>query len=125
MTTPRCVVLVVDDEKPIVSLLQEALGQMGYDVIVAESGDAALPIVASEAPIDVIVTDVVMPGETNGFDLIEQAKAIRPGLHTIAMSGYIAKHGDKIELADRFLHKPFTIPVLERTLHSIFFQKCA
>lgn len=125
MTTPRCVVLVVDDETLIRGLIEDALVLLGYDVIAVESGDAALPIVASRVSIDVIVTDIVMPGETNGFDVIEQAKALRPGIHTIAMSGYVAKQGDKITLADRFLHKPFTVPVLERTLQSLLLQKCA
>ncbi|GAA3693781.1 hypothetical protein GCM10022268_00820 [Sphingomonas cynarae] len=125
MTAPRCVVLVVDDEKTIIILLREALAQMGYDVITADSGDAALPIVASAVMIDVIVTDVVMPGKANGFDLIEQAKILRPGIHTIAMSGYVAKHGDKIGLADHFIQKPFTIPVIDRALQSLMLQKCA
>ncbi|MBD8547184.1 response regulator [Sphingomonas sp. CFBP 8760] len=125
MTAPRCVVLVVDDEKAIIILLQEALALMGYDVIVADSGDAALPIVASGAAIDVILTDVVMPGKANGFDLIEQAKVLRPGIHTIAMSGYVAKHGDRIGLADRFIQKPFTIPVIDRALQSLMLRQCA
>lgn len=125
MTVPRCVILVVDDEKTIITLLQEALVYMGYDVIVADSGDAALHIVASGTAIDVIITDVVMPGKTNGFDLIEQAKILRPGIHTIAMSGYVAKHGDKIGLADRFIQKPFTISLIDRVLQSMMLQKCA
>ncbi len=125
MTAPRCVVLIVDDEKTILILLQEALALMGYDVITADSGDAALPIVASKAAIEVIITDVVMPGKANGFDLIEQAKVLRPGIHTIAMSGYVAKHGDRIGLADRFIQKPFTIPVIDRALQSLTLRQCA
>ena len=125
MIIPRCVVLIVDDETLIRALIEDALILLGHDVIVADSGDAALLIVASAAKIDVIVTDVVMPGEANGFDLIEQAKALRPGIHTIAMSGYVARHGDRIALADLFLHKPFTIPVLDRALQSLLLRKCA
>ncbi|MBJ6123457.1 response regulator [Sphingomonas mollis] len=125
MAAPRCVVLIVDDETIIRTLIEDALILLGYEVLVAESGDAGLPIVASRATIDVIVTDIVMPGALNGFDLIEQAKALRPGIHTVAMSGYVANHGDKIGLADRFLQKPFTIPALDRALRSLVVGKCA
>lgn len=125
MTAFRCVILVVDDESLIRALVEEALVLLGYDVITAESGDAALSIVASETLIDVIVTDVIMPGKTNGFDLIERAKAMRPGIHAIAMSGYVANHGDRISVADRFLHKPFTLSTLDRTLQSLMLRKCA
>lgn len=125
MTASRCVILVVDDERLIRALVQEALVLLGYDVITAESGDEALSIVASETPIDVIVTDVIMPGETNGFALIEYAKSMRTGIHAIVMSGYVANHADRISVADRFLHKPFTLSTLDRTLQSLMLQKCA
>lgn len=71
-----------------------------------------------------MITDIVMPGQTDGFHLIEQAKAIRPGILTIAMSGFVAKHGEKIGLADRFLHKPFTIPALDRALQLLTLGTC-
>lgn len=70
MTTPQCVVMVVNGETLIQGLIKDALVLLGYDIIAADSGDAALPIVASRVAIDVIVNDSVMPGETNGFDLI-------------------------------------------------------
>lgn len=125
MTTHQCVVLVVDDEYLIRLLVEEALVMLGYDVIAVDSGDAALLIIGGGVNIDVIVTDVVMPGKTNGFDLIEQAKVLRPGIPAIAMSGYVAKHGDKIALADRFIQKPFTIPVLDRALQTLLLKKSA
>lgn len=124
MATSRCVILVVDDDTLIRSLIEETLILLGYDVITAESGDAALPIIASAVMIDVVITDIVMPGEMNGFDLIEQAKAMRPGIHTIAMSGFVAKHGEKIAITDRFLHKPFTISTLDRALQSLTLDTC-
>jgi CheY-like chemotaxis protein len=124
MTVPRCVVLVVDDEEPIRVLLEDILQQLGYNVISADSGDAALLTLAGTLPIDVILTDIVMPGEANGFELIERARALRPSTPAIAMSGYIARHQEKIALADRFLHKPFTISALEKALAAMRMPRC-
>lgn len=123
MSVPRCVVLVVDDEEPIRVMLKDILQQLGYDVISADSGDAALLTLSGTLPIDVILTDILMPGEANGFDLIEQARTLRPSIPAIAMSGYIARHEDKIALADCFLHKPFTISALERALAAMHMPK--
>lgn len=113
MDSRRFVVLVVDDEDRIRSMIGEQLSDDGYDVILAPNGDAALEILQSDALIDLIITDVRMPGKLNGFDLVAEAGRLRPFLRTIIMSGYSLEAGRLMSGADRFLAKPFTMRTLE------------
>lgn len=112
-------ILLVDDEEKIRSLLSEHFVSTGYSVIIAQSGDDAVPLVESTVIIDLIITDIRMPGSTNGFDLIEHARHVRPGVRTIAMSGYVGGESDRIAVADKFLAKPFTLNALDREVHGL------
>lgn len=115
----RSVILVVDDEEKIRKLIGDQLAEEGYQVIFAVSGDDAFRILKSTVHVDLIVTDVRMPGVMNGFDLIEQALARRPDLRTIVMSGYTGEEARHPMLADRFIQKPFTWAVLESEVKSL------
>lgn len=119
MNCPNFVILVVDDEDLIRELVGEQLENRGYEVILASSADAAFEILHNTPRIDLIVTDVRMPGLMNGFDLVERAVARRPNLRTIIMSGYTAGSGQLIARADRFLTKPFTLASLEKEVRSL------
>ena len=102
--------LVVENETAIKMLVQMALERHGYAVLTAESGSEALRLAAAhQGPIDLLITDVVMP-DLRGPDLARRLVADRPGLSTLFMSGYMA---DALEdstsppvLVD-FIHKPF------------------
>jgi CheY-like chemotaxis protein len=118
MSRRRSVILVVDDEEKILTLIGEQLEGEGYDVILASSGDDAFDILKGTSRIDLIVTDVRMPGVMNGFDLIERATAGRPDLRTIVMSGYSGESA-RAGLADCFLRKPFTFVSLEREVKAL------
>ena len=104
-------VLVVDDEPALRKIAVRALSSRGYTVIEAASGADALAR-ADDHPgtIDVVVTDVIMPG-MNGRQLVERLRARRPTIAALFMSGYtddtIHRHGiDETEV--HFLQKPFT-----------------
>lgn len=115
----RSVILIVDDEEKIRKLIGEHLQDEGYEVILAVSGDDAVEILQGTPNIDLIVTDVRMPGVMNGFDLLERALASRPDLRTIVMSGYTGESIQRTGLADRFLQKPFTLRSLESEVKSL------
>jgi CheY-like chemotaxis protein len=78
--------LVVDDEPMVREIAAEHLADHGYSVLSAADGYEALPLV-SEHPIDVLFTDVVMPG-LSGFELATRAKLIRPELGIVYATGY-------------------------------------
>jgi CheY-like chemotaxis protein len=81
------VILVVEDEALVRMLLVDALEEKGYTVLEADNGNAALTIVASSEQIDLLVTDVGLPG-LNGRQLAEMAQSLRPGLKVLFLTGY-------------------------------------
>jgi CheY-like chemotaxis protein len=80
-------VLVVDDDPAVRETTAALLGELGYDVYEAASGEEALEALACEPPIDVMLTDVVMPVMT-GPELARRARASYPGLPVVFISGY-------------------------------------
>jgi CheY-like chemotaxis protein len=100
-------VLVVEDEALIRMLVVDELESLGLTVLEAASADEALPILLSDVPVQVLFTDVRMPGSMDGIELARRARAIRPHLKVIVASG----HSPNISLqeADAFFGKPFSV----------------
>ena len=111
-------VLVVDDSPGIRELARRLLERDGYRVLTAENGEAALRVFDQHAVIDILLTDVVMPGG-NGPELTKQLLEHHPTLKVIYMSGYtedaIAQHG-VLNPGIAFVHKPFTSETLGRKI---------
>jgi len=108
----RETILVVEDMAAVRQLASTVLTRHGYRVVAVESGERALELVArSEEPVDLLLTDVVMPG-MNGRDLYARLAAVRPGLKVLYMSGHsedvIAHHG-VLDPGVSFIQKPFSI----------------
>jgi PAS domain S-box-containing protein len=103
-------ILVVEDNPDVRRLVLRQLHDLGYQVIEAANGPEALKILDGGAAIDLLFTDVVMPGGMTGRQLAEAAKARRPGLKTLFTSGYtedsILRLG-KLDLGVRLLSKPY------------------
>ena len=105
-------VLLVEDEPAIRELCQITFKKLGYRILLAEGPEKALQIASEhQGKIDLIVTDVVMPG-MNGRELARQIKALYPDIKTLYMSGYtadvIANRG-VLEKEVQFIQKPFSI----------------
>ncbi len=111
-------VLLVEDEAPVRSLAQEALTRLGYRVLVAESGAAALKVWAREAArIDLLLTDVVMPEGVSGLDLGERLHREKPALKIIYTSGYSMEAAErKLRKGINLLPKPFSVRALAKTV---------
>jgi CheY-like chemotaxis protein len=103
--TEMATILAVDDDDEIRRLVSEVLSRAGFRVLSAESGESALEILNAGEQVDVLLTDVVMPG-LGGRGLVRRAKQLRPGLRVIMASGYwpyiVAALGD-----DDYLSKPY------------------
>ena len=113
MPTFAATILLVEDESALREIAHKVLARDGYRVLVAADAEDALTLAASAPfPIDLLLTDVVMPG-MNGPKLARELKSTRPAMRVLLMSGYA---GDdltgELRPGERFLRKPFTPYVL-------------
>jgi two-component system cell cycle sensor histidine kinase/response regulator CckA len=118
----REAVLLVEDDEPLRRIVRRVLETFGYAVHEAEGGPAALEICATDACIDVLLTDVVMP-QMSGREVAERVRAIRPGVKVLYMSGYtddaVLRHGLSTGASAPLLHKPFTPDELAAKLREV------
>lgn len=107
--------LLVDDLETNRFLLEEALQEMGLDIISAESGERAIEIVRERSP-DIVLLDLQMPG-LDGAETSRRIRELRGGqlVYVLLISGYGESEKDAVlgrSLADRFLAKPYTLDEL-------------
>ena len=115
------IVLVVEDETAVRDLVVEVLSDLGYRTLEAVDGQSGLAILHSSQPIDLLVTDVGLPG-MNGRQMAEAARLQRPGLKILFMTGYAenaAVSGGFLEPGMELLTKPFAVDALAQRLSEI------
>ncbi|WP_253717883.1 PAS domain-containing sensor histidine kinase [Sphingomonas sp. AP4-R1] len=109
------VVLVIDDEPTIRMLVAEILGESGYSVIEAPDGPTGLRVLESNTRIDLLITDVGLPGGMNGRQVADAARATRPNLRILFITGYaenaVIGRG-RLEQGMHVLTKPFQVEAL-------------
>jgi CheY-like chemotaxis protein len=107
-------VLVVEDEVLIRLTIADALREHGFGVIEASDADEAIGVLQSAARVDIVVTDIEMPGGTDGLALARFVRAGFPHLGLVITSG--RRRGDYLQgLADAFFSKPYDLArVVER-----------
>ncbi len=118
-------VLVVDDEPTIRMLVSEVLEDLGYIAIEAADGAAALAVLQSDARIDLLVTDVGLPGGLNGRQVADQARVARPDLRVLFMTGYAENavlSDGHLEPGMHVLTKPFAMDVLASRIKLLITQ---
>jgi len=120
--TASNVVLVVDDEPDVRLVVCDILSDLGYTVLEAESGRAGLNIVASKVHIDLLLTDVGLPGGMNGRQLADAARQRRPGLKVLFITGYaesmIVANG-RLEPGMEVMIKPIALNTLATRVQAI------
>lgn len=119
MSIRRGTILLVDDEEYIRYILYDYLSELCYNVISACNGDEAVVVVDGPAAIDLIITDIIMPGFTDGLSLIKHVRRVRPKTRTIAMSGFAGSYSESIGIVDKFMSKPFTFLALKREIDAL------
>jgi CheY-like chemotaxis protein len=116
-------VLVVEDNDDVRELAESVLGMAGYAVLAAASGEQALDLLRRGARVDLLFTDVIMPGGMNGLQLVDETRRLRPRLPVLVTTGYMDelpgrgqgqrlnilakpyKHGDLLERVEAALGK--------------------
>ncbi len=108
-------VLIVDDEPTVRMLVSDVLSELGYTAVEATDGAGGLRVLQSDARVDLLVTDVGLPGGMNGRQLADAARASRPGLKVLFITGFAETalfDNDRIEPGMAVLTKPFAVDVL-------------
>jgi two-component system cell cycle sensor histidine kinase/response regulator CckA len=116
-------ILLVEDEALVRKATGRMLKSLGYNVLEAESGEAALELLNTlEDPIQLLLTDVMLPG-INGLQLYHQVKKIRPGIKAMYVSGYsadaIANQCAPVDGTFTFLAKPFDTKTLAAKIRQL------
>jgi PAS domain S-box-containing protein len=115
-------VLVVDDEPSVRMLVGEVLEDLGYVALEAEDSAAGLKLLQSGARIDLLVTDVGLPGGMNGRQMADAARVRRPDLKVLFITGYAETSvlgGGRLEPGMHVLTKPFPIETLGATIKAL------
>jgi two-component system cell cycle sensor histidine kinase/response regulator CckA len=115
-------VLLVEDEEIVRKLIRDTLRRSGYTVVEAEDGAEAMRICERrEAPVDIVVTDVVMPNMT-GPELVERLATVQPDVKVLYVSGYTDGHmapRGQLDSSTELLMKPFTPNLLARKVREL------
>lgn len=122
MPTGDETILLVEDEEAVRHLATLVLEKAGYRLLTASSGDEALRIAhENDTQIDLVVTDVVMPG-SSGRQTVERLRQTRSGFKVLFMSGYtddaVVRHG-VLQANVAYLQKPFTPTALARKVREV------
>jgi len=116
-------ILLVEDDSNLRTALQKSLTQLGYCILPAATGAAALAACREHhARIHLVITDLVMPGGLTGKALAQRLRSETPGLKVLFLSGYSARlEGEDFPLVEgvNFLAKPFPLPTLAQTIRAI------
>jgi len=125
-TAPRAgmgeTVLIVDDEPSVRMLISEVLAELGYTAIEAADGASALPVLRSDARVDLLVTDVGLPGGMNGRQLADFGRTARPDLKVLFITGYAEKAAmgpTGLEPGMAILTKPFAMDGLAKRIKEL------
>ena len=117
--TAAGIVLLVDDDRAVLGASSRLLRRLGFTVLEASDGEAALGIAADTGrPIDVLVTDLMMPG-ISGREVIERFRVLRPGTPIVCVTGFAAERDEDASLAPQvqaIVAKPFTVETLRRAV---------
>ncbi|MBY0296595.1 MAG: type II toxin-antitoxin system ParD family antitoxin [Methylobacterium sp.] len=115
-------VLVVEDDAEVRATVVELLADLGYRVLKAVDATSALNVIESGIPIDLLFTDVVMPGTLKSPELARKARERLPGLAVLFTSGYTENaivHGGRLDTGVELLSKPYTREALARKIRHV------
>jgi len=115
-------ILVVEDDAEVRTTVVEMVSELGYRVLKAVDAASALVILESGVPIELLFTDVVMPGPVRSPELARQAKALHPDIEVLFTSGYTENaivHGGRLDAGVQLLSKPYSREELARKVRQL------
>jgi DNA-binding response OmpR family regulator len=121
-------VLLIEDEHTLRDIVEEVLRDAGYRVLTAQDGPAGLQILDSDKRIDLLVTDVGLPGGLNGRQVADAARVGRPGLKVLFITGYAntaAVGNGQLDHGMEVLTKPFEISAFANKVRTLIDMRIA
>ena len=116
-------ILIVEDDPRLRRVLSRRLRSLGYEVIEADSGAAAMAQLSTRPEVAMVFTDMVMPGGMSGYELAQAALAVKPGLKLLFTSGYAEPAITRLGLkAGAWLKKPYTADELAAKIHAVLHE---
>jgi PAS domain S-box-containing protein len=115
-------ILLVEDEELVRSHVGAQLARLGYTVIAVPDGPSALAELNQNKHVDLLFTDVVMPGGMNGRQVAEEAKKLRPGIKVLFTSGYtenVVVHHGRLDPGVQLLNKPYRMADMARKIRAV------
>ncbi len=115
-------ILVAEDNDGVRATVVDMLSDLGYRVLTARDATGALNVIESGVPIDLLFTDVVMPGKLRSTELARMARERLPGVRVLFTSGYTENsivHGGRLDAGVELLSKPYTRETLARRVRSV------
>jgi PAS domain S-box-containing protein len=114
------VALLVEDDEQVAALVTEMLGALCYRVVRAATAQSALGALANNRCLNLVLSDIMMPGEMNGLDLARELRRRRPELPFLLSSGYAEAASREAEAEGiGILRKPYTLEALDRALRDL------
>lgn len=116
------VVLVAEDDPAVRQSVTSLLSSLGYQILEAENAYGALDIISAESSIDLLFSDIIMPGGMDGIDLAEQAKLVRPGLKVLLTTGFAeaaVSRNKSLALKSEIIGKPYRREQVAMKIRSI------
>ena len=116
-------ILVLEDEEPVRTLVTRILTGQGYKVTPASFGREAVTLLeAKDLHFDLLLSDLILPGELQGHQVAREAERLRPGLPVLFMSGYsrdAVMHAGRLDEGVNYLEKPFTPDILTKRVREV------
>jgi PAS domain S-box-containing protein len=119
-------VLIVDDEPTVRMLVTDVLEELGYTAIEAADGSSGLKVLQSDVRVDLLITDVGLPGKLNGRQLAEAARQARPDLKVLFITGYAENAvigSGQLAPGTHVLTKPFAVDLLASRIKAIILER--
>jgi signal transduction histidine kinase/CheY-like chemotaxis protein/sensor domain CHASE-containing protein len=113
-------ILVVEDEAEVARVTMEVLRDLGYQAVEARDGHAALALIEQDPTIELVLSDVVMPGGMSGLELARRLRKLRPGLPVVLATGYTQLAARVMDEDFTFIAKPYRREALVALLRTAF-----
>ncbi len=118
--SPAGTVLLVEDNPDVVDVANAYFADLGYRVKVATSAQTSLDLLERESGVDLVFSDILMPGGMNGLELARQVRARFPQIVVLLTTGYSSSVDEAMRQGFEVLQKPYDLAALKRALQSAF-----